>query len=324
MFEAFQPLAVVTRAGVTESLHTGAVVGLDAAGLVVLAAGDPGVGIVPRSCWKPIQAMAMVEAGLSVPPDQLAVVSASHAGTPGHLSRVAGILADAGLSAGDLRNVAAYPLDVDSAREAIRSGADPSALFMNCSGKHAGMLATCVVNRWETGPEYLDLGHPLQRHIVTVSRRLAPEVGIVGPDGCGAPAVACSLLGLARAFRHVALSGTDSAHSVRLAMIGNPVLSAGRGRVVTDFMTAIPGLLAKEGAEGVFAAVMPDGRTVAMKIADGSLRPVRPLLMAALGRLGVDVGAARAVGTEAVNAGGRTVGEVRVVDGLFDTRWSGA
>ena len=159
----FVELAVTTRSVRDESIHFGAVVALERDGSVAFAAGDPYLAIFPRSSTKPIQATAMVASGLSLPPRLLALVCASHDGRPEHLQGAREILASANLTESALANTADYPLDDDAAHAAIASGLAKSSLQMNCSGKHSGMLATCVHNSWAHDASYLHVDHPLQR-----------------------------------------------------------------------------------------------------------------------------------------------------------------
>ena len=209
--DAFVELAVTTRNGHDESVHYGAVVALESDGSVAFALGDAGAVVFPRSSTKPIQATAMVASGLSLPPRLLALVCASHDGRAEHLSTAKEILATAGLTEDALGNTADYPLDPDAQDAAIRAGGVKTALQMNCSGKHSGMLATCVHNGWDL-ESYLHVDHPLQQRITEMVPQLAgEEASFIGVDGCGAPAHALSLTGLARAFRSVALAPASSA-----------------------------------------------------------------------------------------------------------------
>ena len=258
---AFVPLAVTSRSGMDESVHSGAVVCLAPSGDVAYAAGDPSVVIYPRSANKPLQAQAMVRAGLRLAPAQLAVVCASHDGTPAPLDAVRAVLASAGLGESALANTPDLPLDGASRDAVLRAGGGPSSILQNCSGKHAGMLACCICNDWPADPSYLSLEHPLQEQITVTIATLAGElVAHVGVDGCGAPAHAFSLAGLARAFAALAVAGG----AVPEAMTAHPELVGGERRDVTALMRAVPGLIAKDGAEGVFAAALPDGRAVAL------------------------------------------------------------
>ena len=309
--ESYAPVAVTHRSGVAESVHFGAVVALAADGSIAFSAGDPRVEIYPRSSNKPLQAVAMVEAGLHLPPDLLALVCASHGGTTLHLDAARRILATVGLDENALRNTPDYPLDTAAARAIVRAGTGRTSLQQNCSGKHAGMVATCVVNGWPTGT-YLEPGHPLQSAITArLPSLIDDEVVHVGVDGCGAPAHVLSLLGLASAFRAIATGAAGRAgDDVAAAMRSNPVMVGGDDRDVTHFMRHVPGLVAKDGAEGVFAAALPDGRAVALKIADGANRARPPLMLAALRELGVDVTAVEPTVREMVMGHGRAVGEV--------------
>ena len=302
------PVAVTSRSGVDESLHHGVVVGLDQQGDVAFAAGDPELGIYPRSAVKPLQAEALIAAGLDLPPELLALVCASHDGRPEHLTGVRRILAGAGLDDAALDNTPAWPVDDGATDELIRAGSSPSSLLQNCSGKHAGMLATCVINGWPT-VGYLDVDHPLQTMIVAHLDAVTGGVSHVGIDGCGAPTPVCSLRGLAAAVRQIALEGGP----VYRAMTERPDMVGGPTRDVTRLMRAVPGLMAKEGAEGVYVAALPDGRAVALKIADGANRARVPVMVAALHTLGVEVSDDSLI--EAVFGHGRRVGTVRSIVG---------
>jgi L-asparaginase II len=313
MTERFAPVAVSRRSGLDESFHWGAVVALDQRGELALAIGDVDQVVYPRSAAKPLQATAMVRAGLDLPGELLALVAASHSGQARHVAGVRAILATVGLDESALANTADVPLDGEATAALWRSGGSPAPITQNCSGKHAGMWATAVARRWTTGPEYLHPDHPLQCAITaTVSELTGHAEPHVGVDGCGAPAHAVRLIGLARAYRALAL---ERGPVVR-AMTAHPDAVGGTGRDVTTFMTALPGLLAKDGAEGVYAAALPDGRAVALKIADGASR-ARPVVLAgALATLGVDVGPAVSAWRVPVLGHGQPVGEIRAVGEL--------
>ena len=312
----FVELAVTTRSGRDESIHHGAVVALNQDGSIAFAAGDPSLPIFPRSSTKPIQATAMVASGLTLPPRLLALVCASHDGRAEHLAGAREILASANLTEAALANTADYPLDDDAAHVAIASGLAKSPLQMNCSGKHSGMLATCVHNGWAHDASYLHVDHPLQRRITEmVPEMTGEEAAHIAVDGCGAPAHAISLTGLARAFRVAATAPEGSpARIVGDAMRANPKMVGGPTRDVTLLMEGVGGLVAKDGAEGVFAVGLADGRAVALKVADGANRARPPLMKWALERLGVDVsGVNPAAFSSPVFGHGQRVGDVRVV-----------
>ena len=311
----FVPVAITSRSGADESVHYGAVVAIGPSGDVEFAVGNPTASVFPRSANKPMQAVAMVRAGLALPPDLLALVCASHDGLPMHTDAAIRILATAGLDPTALANSASLPLDPDAARAVLVAGGGPTPLLMNCSGKHSGMLATCVHQHWPHDGSYLEQDHPLQLAITDTIDDLCSEPhAFIGVDGCGAPAHAMSLLGLARAFRAISSGQAGSAGAeVHTAMTTHPVMVGGRTRDVTVLMEHVHGMMAKDGADGVFAAAFADGRAVALKIADGGDRARPPVMVAALRRLGVDVSAVEALVEERIMGHGRQVGTVRAV-----------
>jgi len=313
--EAFVPVAVTTRSGYDESVHFGAVVALAPNGDVALALGDPDVTIYPRSSTKPLQAAAMVRNGLRLPPELLALACGSHDGTARHVDAARRILATAGLDETSLGNPADLPLDRLAAEEVLRSGGTRTRLQMNCSGKHGAMLVTSSGNGWPVDLSYLDSEHPLQLRVTETVDELAGErCSHIGVDGCGLPAHVISLVGLARAYRTIAMAGPESADSlVYSAMTSHPEMVGGDGRDVTKFMRHIPGLMAKDGAEGVYAAALPDGRAVAVKIADGGNRARPAVMLAALRALDVDTSAVESLVVESLFGHGRPVGEVRAI-----------
>lgn len=276
-------LAEVTRSGVVESVHAGHVVLLNADGSIFFQMGDPTLQIYSRSSLKSIQASAMVRAGLDIEPRLLALVCASHAGMPMHQQGAQAILAKAGLDEYSLQCILDRPLD-----EELRRTADPTRLAMNCSGKHAGMLATCVINGWPT-TNYLDPTHPVQLAIKAEVESMSGEaVTVTSTDGCGAPLFLFSLIGLARAIRNLTISADPVHQSVVQACRDFPEMISGPGRLSTRMMQNIDGLFMKEGAEAVNVASLPDGRTLAIKISDGNQRAMPAITAAALAKFGID------------------------------------
>lgn len=284
----FAPVAVATRNGIDESLHHGAAVVVDAEGAIVASVGDPELLIHPRSALKPFQTEAMVRAGLDLPHRLLAVVTGSHSGEQRHLDAVREILDRHDLDIDDLDNTPARPYGSATRDAARAAGVAPSALQQNCSGKHAGMVATCRINEWPIG-SYLDPDHPLQLAIVETIDVLADRVGgsvaNVGVDGCGAPTHVMPLVDVARSLG--AMLRADSA--VVEAMVDEPGMVGGMDRDITLWMESVPGLAAKEGAAGVMVVGLADGRAVALKVADGSDDARRAVTPELLRRLGIDV-----------------------------------
>ncbi|MGE5209842.1 MAG: asparaginase [Acidobacteriota bacterium] len=308
-----EPIAVATRSGLEESVHHGAGVAIDVDGAVCASVGDPDLVVYPRSCLKPMQAHAMVGAGLELDDRQLAVACASHDGSPDHLDVVRSILERYDLVESDLGNTPARPFGAAARTAARIAGVEPSPLQQNCSGKHAAMLATCRVNGWSTD-DYLDQHHPVQDAITSGLKALGAVVHHVGVDGCGAPTHAFSLRDLAAAFARLTASGS----AVARAMTTNPELVGGPTRDVTLWMRAVPTLVAKEGAAGVMAAGLADGRAVAFKVADGSDTCRQAVVAEALRAAGVDVDthAARTAETVAVPVlgHGRPVGRLDPIE----------
>jgi L-asparaginase II len=305
-------LAEVVRSGFTESRHRGAVAALAADGTQVIGMGGTAVPVFPRSANKPLQAVGMLRCRLDLHGELLALAAASHSGEDFHVDGVRKILSGAGLGEDSLRCPPAFPLDLDAARRLIASGGEASRIRMNCSGKHAAMLATCVQNGWPT-ESYLAQGHPLQQEILRTVEELAGErVTATGVDGCGAPLFALTLAGLARAFRAMVLAAPDTPERrVAEAMLAYPAWISGTHRDERLLMDAVPGLLIKGGAEGVAGFAFTDGRAGAVKIEDGMGRGRIPVVVAALRLLGAVVPDEFA--TVPVTGGDVVVGEVRAI-----------
>lgn len=307
-------VAEVVRNGFVEGSHRGSVVALDGDGSELWRVGDPGQAVFPRSSNKPLQAVGMLRAGLDLDGELLALASSSHSGEAFHLDGVRRILAAADLDESALLTPPEYPVDEIEKFRYIAAGGLPVPLAMNCSGKHAAMLATCVLNGWPLDT-YPDADHPLQKALCEAVADLAGEdIPVVGVDGCGAPLFALTLTGLARAFSRIATAPAAMPEGrVAAAIRDYPTWLGGTRRDVSALIAGVPGLIAKDGAEAVYAAALPDGRAIALKIDDGGQRARSPVMVAALRRLGVDVSALDAFATTPLLGGGQRVGEVRAV-----------
>jgi len=307
------PLVDVWRGERVESTHAVAACACDAAGTVLLQCGTIDVPVFLRSAAKPFIAAAAVRAGVverfALTPAELAVMCASHSGEPPHLATVSSILAKIGASVDDLQ-----------------CGGLPAALYNNCSGKHAGILALAKL-RGEPFAGYLDAGHPVQREILAFCARAFEDRFIpqrIAVDGCGIPVFATPLATAARAFaRFAALDGFEDAdrralRTVRDAMAGHPWMVGGTDRFDTDLMAATAGtIVAKGGAEGVHASALLALRAgLVLKTVDGASRAVPPAALALLGRLdALDAGNRDRLNGYAQpplhNVAGRIVGELR-------------
>jgi L-asparaginase II len=315
-----QVLVEVERAGFVESRHLGAVAVAEADGTVQVAVGDPAMPIYLRSCAKLPQALAVwglgVERELGLDSLALAGAAGSHAGEPEHVASVRKVLAAAGLQERALRCPPALPRNRD-ARLAVDA---PAAVYHNCSGKHAYMLAGAVARGWDperyTAPE-----HPVQ---AVVSDTIADLAGVaiehVGVDGCGVPVHALPLRGLATIYARLgcrAAAGEEGPAALVAALRRHPIMIAGSGELDTVLLEATGGrVLSKAGAEGSAAAVnLATGQGVAVKVLDGAPRARAPALVAALRALGWlderELEVALTAATSPVLGGGEPVGIVR-------------
>lgn len=310
-FDSDPVLVEVVRDGLVESVHHGRVAVTGPDGALIAALGDPGALVYPRSANKPLQTVGMVRAGLDLEGELLALTSASHSGEAFHRDGALRILALAGLDETALQDPPDWPLDELAKEELLRADARPSRLAMNCSGKHAGMLLTAVRSGSDTAT-YLDPRHPVQRAIEAALADLTGEVP-QGPavDGCGAPLWAVSLTALARSFGRLAVSTEPVEQRVADAIRNHPAYVSGTRRDELALHQGLPGVVAKAGAESVYAVGLPDGRGVALKIDDGSARGRAVAMAAVLQRLGFDADVLRQQASVPVLGGGRPVGEVR-------------
>ncbi len=329
MSEAAPVLIEVWRGGMVESRHRGAYAIVDADGDVIAAQGDIERPVYARSAIKPLQALSLVETGaadaLQVSPEELAIACASHGGEPRHVDVVTRWLERIGLGATNLECGAHAPSHVPSARALEASGAAPSALHNNCSGKHTGMLATCR-HLGEPTPGYIRIDHPAQRRVIGVLSEMcgvdladAPR----GIDGCGLPQLGISLKALAFAFARFGTPAglrpdrQTACRRIAAAMRAHPFLIAGTGRFCTRAIEIAGGkALVKTGAEGMYAAALPaQGLGVALKIEDGGARAAEAAMATLLvrhARLDADESAALTPwqAPPVVNVAGLTVGKV--------------
>lgn len=311
------PLVDILRGGILESQHRGAIAVVDAAGKLVASAGDPGLVTFLRSSAKPFQLLQVVESGAAdrfgFSPRELAVMAASHSGEDRHVEAVRGILKRIGLSEDALRCGSHLPMNPASAKKLQAAGGPIPAVYNNCSGKHAGMLASCVANGWTTD-DYLDRGHPHQQAVLRILAELSglrqDEIGL-GVDGCSVPCFAMPLSHAARMFAQwadaarvrptpPARAGAPVPRRKALTRIAHAVLDfpemlAGEDRFDTDLLRASKGrVVCKGGAEGyqgIGVVERPGGGPalgIAIKNADGEgRRGVSPVALESLRQLGV-------------------------------------
>ena len=267
------PLEIdVLRGGTIESRHRVHAVAV-AEGAVVAAAGDPHLVTFMRSAAKPLQALPLARAREDLGDDQLAIACASHLADDAQLAAVRSLLAAAPATEAEL--------------ECGPAGTPPQRINHNCSGKHAGMLALCRAHGWQ-GAGYRLPGHPVQAAVLTELANAAEvEVSSMSTavDGCGVVTFALPLERMAHAFSRLGV--LDAGVRVSAAMRARPELIRGEGAADTELMRALPGWVAKGGAEGLFCGAGGDGIGIALKCEDGSGRPLRPALAVLLDRIGV-------------------------------------
>ena len=299
-------LAEVIRAGVVESVHNGHLALINSDGSLRASVGDIEAPMYPRSSIKSFQAAAMVRNGLKLSPRQLAIVCASHSGAPEHFEVVESILSGAGLSVEDLLNTPDVPLG--RAEKAAWGGNAPSRLAQGCSGKHAGMLATCVANGWDT-KTYLDPEHPLQ---IAIRQEIQTLIGgavlSTTIDGCGAPLFVITTHNFAIGTHTMRVSQDPVYQEVVAACLAHPDMVAGKGRLTTTLMNQIPGLFVKDGAEAVELLSLADGRACIFKVSDGSDRAFPAIVKAVLKAWDIDA----EIDPVLVRGGSQVTGEIQV------------
>lgn len=320
--ESSQVLVEVVRSGFVEGRHRGAVVALSADGSVDWSLGDVDAPFLPRSCNKPIQALALLRAGWDPAEERhLALACASHSGEDFHLAGVREILASAGLDEAALQTPPDWPLD-ETVRDAlVHAGSEKAPILMNCSGKHAAMLAVCARRGWDVAT-YCEPDHPLQQLVTEVFAELTGgPVAHVATDGCGLPLLSASLRGLAGAFRALAVATDGPEKRVAEAIRAHPAYVSGTTRDECQLLEAIPGAIGKSGAEASQVVALPDGRVWALKIEDGANR-ARPVAMATalqrsgvLDEPGVDAAGAGRTGRAPILGGGHEVGRLMATFG---------
>lgn len=319
----------VWRGAIVESRHQISVAVADGEGRMRAHAGDPDLVVFARSSIKPLQAAPLVEDGIAdrfgLTEEELALVCASHNGEPAHVAVARSILARIGVAEEALGCGADRPFGEAAARALAAAGERPRRIHNNCSGKHAGMMALALGNGWPVAG-YVRQEHPVQERMLAAmaewSGLPAEDIG-TAVDGCGVITFALPLSALARAFGRFAgsgrRSGTPAARILR-AMTRHPQMVAGAGRLDTDIVRVTSGrVIAKVGAEGVFAALVPGAELgVVLKVEDGATRAAGPALVGVLRALGVlteeEVGAlARYAEPDVMNTRRERVGAVRAV-----------
>lgn len=320
-------LAVIERSGFIESRHIGSAVVLDPDGAVYASVGTPEAPVLTRSCLKPVQAVAMMDAGVPLAGEAAVLATASHRSEAGHVRVVEAMLADAGLDETALQCPAVAPADPDFRYLTRAEGRQSSRVFFNCSGKHAAFLAACVRNGWDPAA-YLAPDSPVQQAVAeAVEQYCGAPSDFFGTDGCGAPVHAMPLTRLARGIGQIAAGASEPARLLTEAVVEHPWAIDGHGRPNAVAIERLQ-VLAKFGAEGVMVMGTRDGWAVAVKCLDGSNRITSMVALELLAHAGaVDAEAALPVISDLAPqiTGGideygapAVVGQVRAGAGLYD------
>ena len=325
-----EPLVEVTRGDVVESVHAVAACAVDRRGDVVFELGDIVSPVFLRSSAKPFIAATAIQYGVAqrfgLEPQEIALMAASHSGEPFHVAGVRSILEKIGLPESALKCGAHAPYNAAAAAQLQADRKPFTALHNNCSGKHAGILALCLVLGSDPHT-YMDLENPAQQAILKFCARLLdddPAAFPLGVDGCGIPVFATSLRQAATAFaRFATLENVDpgdafALRTVRDSMTAFPWYVSGTGEFDAALMDAAGGTIAcKAGAEGVHGdAIVDAGVGLALKVLDGAKRAVAPAALAILDELRLLTPAMNSqlhafVRPQLTNRAGRVVGEIR-------------
>ncbi|MCB1503742.1 MAG: asparaginase [Hyphomicrobiaceae bacterium] len=292
-------LIEVTRGPLVESFHTGSVAVVTADGTEVFTLGDVSRPVFPRSAIKAFQCLPLIETGTAdrygYGAPEIALACASHTGTERHAALAAKMLTDIGLDEDALGCGAHMPLGSSAQKQLLRAGREPSQLHNNCSGKHAGMLATAKY-LGEPLDGYWLPSHPVQKRVhATLCDLTGLPLGddLMGFDGCSLPNWAMPLTSMALLFaRLVAFTGMGAERRRAVTRIlescwAEPELVAGPGRADTVVMRRLPGrIFMKTGAEGVYCGGFPEhGLGFALKIDDGTTRASAGAVMALVERV---------------------------------------
>jgi L-asparaginase II len=291
---------VVSRGPIAESTHRVEAVASTPEGRLELETGEAGLVTTFRSAAKPFQMLPLVERGHAdrwgFSEEELAVMSASHVGSAYHVGLVRKILARIGRTESDLECGSHDPIDPESLAEFRRHPERRSALYNNCSGKHAGMVALALAEGWPV-EGYARESHPVQRlmrRTVAELAGLAPEALLVGVDGCSVSVFGMPVSAMARAYARLGSAGSGDAREqalarIRGAMLAHPLATGGEGRFSTALMERTGGrIVAKGGAEGLECLALPERRLgLAFKCVDGESRAIPPAVIAVLEHLGM-------------------------------------
>ena len=277
-------LVAATRGEVIENIHQGIAIAIDSNYRIIKHWGDASTEIFPRSALKPIQAFGIIttgtDTGLKLKDEQIALATSSHHAETVHLDMVKLWLKELGLDEEDLTLGSAWPLSPKRKDYILRHEGRKSKIYHNCSGKHCGQLSICVHQKFKT-LNYQDPKHPVQKLFIQNLEKLSEtKINHIGIDGCGLPAPSLPLERFAYALTKFAdpakLEGIDKKAAIKVfeCCVKYPVLFGG-SESVNSILTksSMKRVLVKNGADGVFSAIIPDEKmVVVVKIKDGNMK----------------------------------------------------
>jgi L-asparaginase II len=280
----------VSRGGLVESRHTGAVVVVDAAGRLLFSAGDVARPVFPRSAIKAFQCVPLIDSGAAdrfgFTPEEIALACASHNGEAAHVKVARSMLAKSASAEQHYECGVQWPMRIEEQRALAGSGGHPAQVHNNCSGKHAGMLALAHM-LGAASTDYVKIDHPVQLAVAAAIARYCdvdPAALAHGIDGCSVPTWAFPLRNMALGFAR--LTTTATGQRIIAAVRQHPFMVAGTGRFDTQLMLALPRVFAKVGAEGVYCGCIADaGIGIALKCDDGGTRAAEAAFAQALSGL---------------------------------------
>ncbi len=289
------------RGNAIETRHRGAVSVVEVSGRSLLSLGDVQQNTFPRSSIKFLQAIPLVESGaldaFGLGDEHIALSCASHNGEAAHVERVNDWLTKIGCHQDHLECGATLPMHQETSFELMGQGDGPTRAHHNCSGKHVGLLTTCM-HLNENIANYRLYAHTAQKRwfetLESMSNTRVQQLPW-GYDGCGIPCIAVPLHRIALAMARfadpsaLAASRRQAIERIQSAVSAHPYLVAGKERLCTELMSKLaPGVLVKVGADGCYTACIPSrGIGIALKMDDGQTRASQVALGAVLQALNV-------------------------------------
>ena len=228
------------RDGLVEEFHEGV--------LQVGTVSDDKTPYYLRSCAKPLQASLLIDNGIDLLPEELALCCGSHAGEDCHIEVARRILNKIGLDESYLKCGTHAPLSRTKQDKMLISGEKAGSIHNNCSGKHIGFLAICKKNGWDLDT-YYEPEHPLQVAVKNKINELCEvtEEYPVTTDGCGVPILSMPLANMVKGFVNLNKNYPDIIKAIRQY----PYIFGGENRTDTEIIQKTDNLIAKVGAGGL-------------------------------------------------------------------------